>query len=431
MAASETDGGRAAMAPLARDRAGQRGDTWLVAYALLGLTQSGLLPVLMPLAMPGAGAGLTYAAFSLLGVFAPFLGSWADRTGRHRDLLVWGSITAGLPFLAFDAAPDPMKIVLAAIAGLGAMATTTAGNVLAIQGQPDAQWDARVALLQRYITAGMVIGLAGAGLLARHHAHLGFAVAGLGQVAAGVLAFISAPACSPRSASAKPAPRPMIGGDAGIAAATHRGHHISWSELLPYLRVIDRSLRRFLIVWLVAYPAMNGFATLFPVAIVRQFGMNPLWPAGAYALGVAASLLLYRPVGAATHRLGGGPILTLGLGVRLLLYAALAVAGLEAFRQLGWISLVGFVLIQFVWPILAVGANSLSVRLAPTARGESVGLFNAATSLASALGSAAAGVIFGDAGLLGLTTAALLAASGGLALSMLWIKEWETQSSAS
>ena len=46
--------------------------------------------------------------------------------------------------------------------------------------------------------------------------------------------------------------------------------------------------------------------------------------------------------------------------------------------------LIGFALIQFVWPLLAVGANSLSVRLAPTARGESVGLFNAATSLAAA-----------------------------------------------
>ncbi len=122
-------------------------------------------------------------------------------------------------------------------------------------------------------------------------------------------------------------------------------------------------------------------------------------------------------------------MLALGMGLRLGLFAALAVAGILHVELLGWIALMGFVLIQFVWPFLAVGANSLSVRLAPTARGESVGLFNAATSLASALGSAAAGAIFDDACFLGLTTAALLAAGGGLALSMLWMKGWDGERS--
>jgi predicted MFS family arabinose efflux permease len=71
-----------------------------------------------------------------------------------------------------------------------------------------------------------------------------------------------------------------------------------------------------------------------------------------------------------------------------------------------------------------VGANSLSVRLAPTARGESVGLFNAATSLAAALGSALAGVIFGDTGFTGLAAAAFVAVAIALALSTLWLREW-------
>ena len=64
-----------------------RSQTWLISYGLVGLTQNGLVPILMPLVAPGDGAaGVTYAAFSLLGLFAPFLGTWADRSGRHRDL---------------------------------------------------------------------------------------------------------------------------------------------------------------------------------------------------------------------------------------------------------------------------------------------------------------------------------------------------------
>jgi predicted MFS family arabinose efflux permease len=158
---------------------------------------------------------------------------------------------------------------------------------------------------------------------------------------------------------------------------------------------------------------------LFPVAMIREFGMNPILPSCAYAIGVAASLLLYQPVGAATHRLGGGRILLSGIGARLLLLAVLAVGSFAYVGWIGWLVLIGFALIQFVWPLLAVGANSLSVRLAPTARGESVGLFNAATSLAAALGSALAGVIFGDTGFTGLAAVAI-----ALALSTLWLREW-------
>jgi predicted MFS family arabinose efflux permease len=71
-----------------------------------------------------------------------------------------------------------------------------------------------------------------------------------------------------------------------------------------------------------------------------------------------------------------------------------------------------------------VGANSLSVRLAPTARGESVGLFNAATSLAAAVGSALAGVIFGAGGFTYLASVAFVSVAVALVLAARWLREW-------
>jgi hypothetical protein len=68
---------------------------------------------------------------------------------RHRDLLVWGTISSGVLLLPFAFVTEPLRILLAAGAGLGAMATTTAGTVLAIQGQPEPLWDTREAVLQR------------------------------------------------------------------------------------------------------------------------------------------------------------------------------------------------------------------------------------------------------------------------------------------
>jgi predicted MFS family arabinose efflux permease len=170
---------------------------------------------------------------------------------------------------------------------------------------------------------------------------------------------------------------------------------------------------------------MNGIATLFPLAMTRQFGMDPILPSSAYAIGVAGSLLLYAPVGMATHRLGGARILTAGMGARLALLGVLAAAGLVHFGWVGWLVLVSFALTQFVWPLLAVGANSLAVRLAPNARGESVGLFNAATSLAAAVGSALAGAIFGAVGFSGLAAVTFVAVAVALALTALWLPKRE------
>jgi MFS family permease len=379
-----------------------RSNAWLVSYGLLGLTQNGLVPVLMPLAAADGGrAGLTYAAFSLLGLFAPVLGSWADRTDRHRDLLIGGALVGGIMLMLFAVVRGPSHILLAAGAGLGTMAMTTAGNVLAIQGIPEDEWDARVAVLQRYVSAGQVIGLVLAGVLAGGHAERGFVFAGIALLVASVLAMLSAPAPARRSLS-RPPVKPMVGGDAGVSGPHHRGHHVSWQELRAYIAVVNRPLRWFLLIWLIAYPAMNGFATLFPVAMTREYGMHPILPSITYAIGVAASLLLYSPVGAATRRVGEWRMLLNGFALRLVLLAALAVL------NIGWLALVGFALIQVVWPLLAVATNALAVRLAPSARGESVGLFNAATSLAAAVGSALAGVIFGAAGFAGLAAVAFV-----------------------
>ena len=398
-----------------------RTDLWLVSYGLLGLTQNGLMPILLPLvANSTSAAGVTYAVFSLLGLAAPILGTWADRTGRHRDLLIWGTIGAGLPLLAFHSAGIALRIVIAAAAGLGTMAATTAGNVLAIQGVPDAEWDSRVARLQRFISTGQVLGLVAAGLLAHSRPDDGFIFAGVALLAAGALAAASAPARIPRDPRDKPHARPMVGGDAG-AAAGHRGHRVTWREIAAYLQVTNRKLRRFLAVWLVGYAAMNGFATIFPVAMTHQFRMDPILPSAAYAIGVGLSLLIYVPVGGFTHRIGGGRMLLTGFAARLALLALVTPLGIWHSRWAGVLILAGFGLIQLVWPLLGVASNSLAVRLAPEARGESVGLFYAVTSLAAAGGSALAGVIFGAGGFAALAAVTGVAVAAALVLTLLWV----------
>lgn len=397
------------------------GGAWFLSYGLLGLTQNGLAPILLPLAARGGAlSGMTYAAFSLAGLVAPFLGTWADRSGRHRDLLVWGCTVGAICFGMFGFAAGPARIVLAAGAGLGMMAATTAGNVLAIQGRSEAEWDDRVGVLQRFISAGQVIGLLSAGLLVALRPADGFLAGAAALVLGAGVAAASAPGRRKRSSEAKPRPRPLTGGEAGVPGPQQHHHHFGWSELAGYLRVITPGLRRFLLIWLLTYTAMNGVAVLFPLAMTRQFHMSAAAPSVAYAAGVATSLLFYPAVGRAAHRVGGGRVLVSGLALRLLIFSLLAVFSLVRTNWSGIAVLGLFAVTQVVWPLLGIGANVLSVRLAPAARGEAVGLFNAATSLGSSIGAAIGGAVFGLAGYGVLCAAGALCVAIGLGLSAIW-----------
>lgn len=399
-----------------------RWEAWFGSYFFVGLAQNGLAPILLPLASKGgAGSGLSYASFALTGLAAPVLGSWADRTGRHRDLLVWGSFGAAACFLAIcSMSGGPAVVALAGGAGLGVTAATTAANVLVIQGVDERRWDARIGDLQRIVSAGQVFGLLLAGGLAATQMRLAFLFAAVALIIAAVLAAYSAPRSSMQKGAIRPLPRPLVGGEAGVPGPQHNAHQFDLSELREFLGAITRPLARFLAVWLISYTAMNGIAVLFPVVMTHQYLMPAILPASAYAVGVALSLLLYRRVGVFAGHQGAGRVLTTGLGVRWLLLACLACLGLSQTPWAGEAVLVAFCLVQMVWPLLAVSANALSVELVPAARGESVGLFNAATAVASALGSAIGGVIFGFYGFSALSGGAFVVVGLGLWLSATW-----------
>lgn len=400
-------------------------EAWFGSYLFVGLAQNGLAPILLPLASNGgAESGLSYASFALTGLAAPLLGSWADRTGRHRDLLIWGCFGAAACFLAICIiSGGPVIIPFAGGAGLGVTAATTAANVLVIQGVDERRWDERVADLQRIVSAGQVFGLLLAGGLAAMHMQLAFLFAAVALVIAAVLAAYSAPRSSMQEGAVRPLPLPLVGGEAGVPGPQHNAHLFDLGELREFLGAITRPLARFLAVWLISYTAMNGVAVLFPVVMTHQYAMPAILPASAYAVGVAASLLLYTRVSMFASRRGAGTVLTAGLGARLLLLACLGCLGLSHAAWAGGAVLLTFSLVQVVWPFLAVSANALSVELVPAARGESVGLFNAATAVASSLGSAIGGVIFGLYGFSALSGGAFVVVGVSLWLSVIWFSK--------
>jgi predicted MFS family arabinose efflux permease len=145
-------------------------------------------------------------------------------------------------------------------------------------------------------------------------------------------------------------------------------------------------------------------------------------PALAYALGICASLVIFGRVSRWTTVYGPGKILLAGLVLRLMLFAALAMLSVLRMPFVGFVILLTFALIQFAWPLLAISTIAMSVSLARRARGESIGLYNATSSIASSAGAAIGGIIFGLYGFSILSVTAALTVAVSVLLGWFWFR---------
>lgn len=109
-------------------------------------------------------------------------------------------------------------------------------------------------------------------------------------------------------------------------------------------------------------------------------------PATAYAFAAAASLGIYPLAASVATRRGGRLVLQAGFTARAVAIGILAVAFLS---RMGGVPLIlcGFVVLVLAWPLLGVSGTALAAELAPGEKGEALGLFNASSSLAGAVGA--------------------------------------------
>ncbi len=365
---------------------------WMVCYVLLGFVQSGLLPVILPLASrPGPTAGLSYAAFAVMGLAAPLIGAWSDRHRRHRLTLACGLAGGGIALL-LRALPGglAMHLALAAATGLGVSSAVTVATMFIVEVVPQASWDGQISALQACIGCGQLAGLLLAGLLGAHHLSAAFLLGGAVLLLAVPLALALAPDPVVKVDRQSLPSRPARGGDATPTGPHRTLHGLTWRGLSG---LSHSGLAWFLAAWLISYTATNGLSVMFAVAMIRDYHVSALLPTTAYAVGVGCSLLLYRAVGGWEVRFGPWRVLSMGLALRALLVAGMV--ALTAFET-GTVTLLILICFggtQVIWPLLSVASNSLAVTLDPVRRAENVGLLNAVTSIGATIGGVLGGVL--------------------------------------
>ncbi len=364
----------------------------MVCYVLVGLVQSGMVPVILPLAArPGPTAGLTYAAFAAAGIAAPFVGAWSDWHRKHRLTLACGLGLAGIALLA-HALPGGIAqhMASAALVGLGVSSAVTVSLMFIVEVEPKARWDQRIGMLQACIGGGQLVGLVIAGLLGLRHIGEAFLLGGVLLLLAVPLALAFAPDPVTKVARPDVVSRPARGGDAVPMGPQRSFYWVTWRALagLGHSR-----LAWFLVAWLISYTATNALSVMFAVAMVRDYHAPATLPTTAYAIGVGGSLLLYHTVAAWDARFGPWRVLSAGLGMRALVVALMvALTALDVSATVLPI-LVCFGATQVIWPLLSVASNTLAVTLSPASRAESVGLLNATTALAASIGGILGGIL--------------------------------------
>ncbi len=371
-------------------------EPWFLAYACLGIVQGGMLPLLLPLSAGGVThAGAIVGVMNLAGLTAPFWGHLADRRRLHRQILLAGILMALVALLLMPVRLDPLvKIALAGVLGVGFAAANTVANMFIVEIRPREEWDARIGALQALSGAGQVAGLLLAGFIGGRYA-LAFAVAAALVAAALPIAWmtlrgIEIPITEVPVARTACCAHPALGGEGWASAPQRLFHLLSWRGLHTLMEEMEMPFARLLIVWFVAFIAISAVLTMLPLSLIQTFGVSTRLPATTYAFAAGVSLALYPLAAAAAKRFGARSVLRAGFATRTIALTILSVAFVWQTSAIP-LALAGFIMMVMAWPLLGVSGTALAAQLAPGDKGEALGLFNAASSLAGAAGAVLGG----------------------------------------
>ena len=363
----------------------------LLLIAFVDLVGFGIVIPLLPFYAERFGASpaevtLLMAAYSLAQfATAPVLGALSDRYGRRRVIVV-SLAGAAASYVLLGLAGS-----LAALFAARALAGAMAGNIAAVQAaiaDLTAPED-RARGMGRFGAAfglGFIVGPFVGGVLAGVGAEgaVNFALPPLAAAAASTLALVLAVLVLPETRQAR-APAPAAGTRAGVLAL--------W--LGPLAGAVERADLRVLVavLFLVVF-AFAGLESTFALWAERALAWGPREVGILFAgAGAIAAVIQGGAIGPLARRLGEERLMLLGVATLASGFAALAVSATVPAAALAMALLAaGFALAN---PTLH---SLVSRRAAPGRTGASLGVAQAASSLARILGPAAAGVLFTAAG---------------------------------
>lgn len=438
--ARRTSGVSARLATVVGSASAHSSDRWLLAWAM-GYAAIGAASLLVPLYAIGLGAGplvvgLLEATAGLAGVPGAVLwGRVADRTGNRRRFVLVTLGGTGVMLAAFPLVGTlPVALAANAVLWFLVAAASPVVTLFMIEDAAEADWEARIGLLNAYQRYGWVGGLVLGGLWLGAYPPgpdgLGalrtfFVVGSAAALASVPLAFYWLPpeATTPPGRLAR-SPRAVyrlvVGGGRYVKLVPFVPARavVTLTTLRPAaaLRRFPRPLRRYFLAVAVFSAAFSVFFGPVPAYLV---GLE-LSASAVFAVFVVSSLasaVAFVPAGRLAARSDPARVQVRALGVRVALFPAIGLVGALAHPGLRGLGIVlGFALVGLTWAVIAVTAAGIVSRATPRAmRGEALGVYAALGGLGGGLGGVLGGVVASTAGYLaafGLAGALVLVGAG-------------------
>ena len=352
---------------------------WYLAYLILGLITSGMLPFLLPLMVATTTHDLGRIAY-VIGAYnagllpAPLLGLLAERHKLFRPVFFGGFISMSVSLGAFtEASGLGVWVSLAVLCGLGAGAVATVASLFVVDFAPKPEWNSRIGWLQSFSGAGQLAGLLIAGLIVRGPLAYGFWLAAALSAIAIVVGHIGLPSeTRPHGIRLPPLAwgRLMGGFHAGppFGGLLHHSHHLQGEALISLPKAAIGAFGRFLFAWAAINFGVAPFFAYYPLMMNNDFDIVPATTALLYALAAAVGIGLFVVAGRAAQQYGPRRVFRLGLAVRVAGFGVLAALTLVSPAGAPAVAMVGFILVVLAWPILSVSGTGLAASLTPDRR---------------------------------------------------------------
>jgi MFS family permease len=391
---------------------------WMLSMFALGISYSAFVSLLIPPFVTEAGgdastAGIVMAIIALGALAGPPIGSFADRYGAHRLVMVGGIAGMALSFVAYAISAESTALYAldAILMGVSVAAVSATAPVFIVGAKLDQETEAKqMTTLQLMMPAGQLVGgIILAGITGWSFANRFWLGAGIVAISFFVVWFTT----DNVSRRLKLA----MGEDSDAASGGAR-------RKIGLKQVLFSTFGIYFAVLVFTSVANNGVNAQIANIMPNVYGIDAKTTAALISLAGLLNILLYFPAGRWMARKGPFPPFMAGIVGRMIAGIGMGAVGLMTDNK----ALLGAAFMQLMYqtaPFVRLAQPGLAVRFATFPAGQASGWVIAGSAIGSFVGSLLGGYLADTFGYNAVNWMAAAAGGGAAIILFMWLRPAE------
>ena len=393
---------------------------WMLSMFAIGLSYSAFVSLLIPPYVTATGgdastAGIVMGIIALGALAGPPIGSFADRYGAHRLVMVGGIAGMALSFVAYALSADTQALYAldAILMGLSVAAVSATAPVFVVGSKLDQATEAKqMTTLQLMMPAGQLVG----GLILAVVASWAFSSRfWLGAVVVSIIFAIVW----------------FTSGEVGQRLNRAMSEDDSFGESqtrtkIGLKQVLVSTFGIYFAILVLTSVANNGVNAQIANIMPEVYGIDARTTSALISIAGLLNILLYFPAGRWMAKKGGFSPFTVGIAARMAAGLGMGAVGMMTDNKV----LLGAAFMQLMYnaaPFVRLPQAGLAVRFASFPAGQANGWVIAASALGSFVGALLGGFLAKEFGYNSVNWMAAIAGAGSFATLFLWLRPVEKQ----